>query len=473
MKRKRFFGVSVLLALAVVVALSPVFGLVGSAGAATADSDGGWEALSSGASVWYTLHYVGDRSPIELRLQVTPEGSATLAVWTPEQMQRLADGQRVEPVGRASSDPRAPGTLVWSGSFPEAGDYAVVVERMANQTGMSYYLLQVSGSGASLTRTTSTPTPTPVVRSQPKATTAPKLRGKLVFQTTYGGPFYTINADGTGRRRISNGIDPVWSPDGSQIAFVRWEEPRGVWVVNADGSGERRVFDWTEARRPSWSPDGTQIVFTRQHGTLSGGGGPPGPGIQRRPPAGGGPGGPSGTRTSAWRLGVVNPYDGTFWEPLPTAEISQTPDWSPTGEQIVFNGLYGLQVQSADGRESYKLTSDWTDTTPAWSPDGKKVAFIRRQHDHWEIWVVDADGGNARRLTVTPVLPDGTAGSSVSPAWSPDGQYLAFLTNRTGRWEIWVMGADGSNPGPMFDTELNGLTLEYVFAGERAIDWTQ
>lgn len=473
MKHKQYRIWGLFLALVIVVAFSPAFGLVSSAGATASGPAGEWEALNAGASIWYTLHYASGRSQIELRLRVTPEGSATLAVWTPDQMQRLAEGQCVEPVGRASSDPLAPGTLVWSGSFPAAGDYSVVVERAANQTGTSYYLLEVSGSGASLTKTTPTPTPTPVVRSQPKAATASRLTGKIVFQTTYGGPFYTINTDGTGLRRITNGIDPVWSPDGSQIAFVRWEEPRGVWVINADGSGERRVFDWTEARHPSWSPDGTQIVFTRQHGTLSRGGGSPGFGIQRRPPAGGGPGGPSGAQTSAWRLGVVNPNDGTFWEPLPNADLSQTPDWSPAGDQIVFNGMYGLQVQSADGKESYKLTTDWTDTTPAWSPDGKKVAFIRRQHDHWEIWVVDADGRNARRLTNTPALPDGTAGSSVSPAWSPDGQYIAFLTNQTGRWEIWVMGADGSKPGPLFDTELSSLTLEYAFAGERALDWTQ
>jgi TolB protein len=165
--------------------------------------------------------------------------------------------------------------------------------------------------------------------------------------------------------------------------------------------------------------------------------------------------------------------DGSFWEPQPSADNSYTPAWSPTGDQIVFNGLFGLQVQSVDGKQSYQLTSDRYDATPVWSPDGKKVAFVRRQHDHWEIYVVDADGGNVRRLTDTPALPDGTAGSSVSPAWSPDGKSIAFLTNRTGEWEIWVMGANGNSAGPMFGTELDGLTLTYAFANERAISWTQ
>jgi Tol biopolymer transport system component len=101
------------------------------------------------------------------------------------------------------------------------------------------------------------------------------------------------------------------------------------------------------------------------------------------------------------------------------------------------------------------------------------VAFTRHQHDHWEIYVVDANGRNLTRLTYTEKLPDGVPGSSASPAWSPDGQYIAFLTNRTGQWEIWIMEADGGNQRPLFDTELEGLTLDYASLGERAISWTR
>jgi Tol biopolymer transport system component len=99
------------------------------------------------------------------------------------------------------------------------------------------------------------------------------------------------------------------------------------------------------------------------------------------------------------------------------------------------------------------------------------VALIRRQHDHWEIYAIDVTTGQQTRLTNTPAL-DGVAASSVSPAWSPDGEYIAYLTNQTGTWEIWVMKADGSEQGPLFETELDGLTLDYTFASERALDWT-
>jgi TolB protein len=130
-------------------------------------------------------------------------------------------------------------------------------------------------------------------------------------------------------------------------------------------------------------------------------------------------------------------------------------------------------VQSADGQEVWQLTSDPKDASPVWSPDGEQVAFVHRQHDHWEIYIVDLTTGRQTRLTDTLALADGSVANSVSPAWSPDGNYLAFLTDRAGEWEIWVMAADGSDPGPLFGAELDALTLDYAFGGERAIDWTE
>ena len=100
------------------------------------------------------------------------------------------------------------------------------------------------------------------------------------------------------------------------------------------------------------------------------------------------------------------------------------------------------------------------------------MAYIHRQHDHWEVYTVDVNNGQATRLTDTPPWPDGTMANSVSPAWSPDGNYLAFLSDRTGEWQIWIMEADGKGAMPLFDSELDGLTLDHAFAGERAIDWS-
>jgi TolB protein len=432
----------------------------------------GWQQLGVGQSRWYAFQYLGDRSQVRVQMQVQPAGSAGFAVWTPRDAQQWRLGLQVEPVGRGSVDPSVQGNLVWSGSFDIAGTYYVVVEHSGNQPGRSYYLLQISGSSVSL----SLPTPAATATRQPAGprpqSNAPfEPTGKLAFETTVGGEIYVINADGTGLRRLTSGIDPVWSPSGRQIAFSRWQEPRGVWVIDADGSGERRVFDWTETRWPSWSPDGSQIVFSRQHGGET-------EDVQRcffghcfTIPA-----------NPNWELGIVRLADGSFREPASPqySPARRAPSWSPTGERLVYADVHGLKVQSLDGSVSYDITSEGRDTSPTWSPDGNRVAFVRRQHDHWEIYAVNGDSTGLSRLTTTPSRPDGTPGNSVSPAWSPappqggpGGPYIAFLTDRTGKWEIWVMRADGSDQQPLFRSALDGLALEYAFDAERAISWTQ
>ena len=188
-------------------------------------------------------------------------------------------------------------------------------------------------------------------------------------------------------------------------------------------------------------------------------------------------------------LGFVDAWDAAFFVP-PVPNIAQAPSWSPDGEWIVYAGEKGLVVQDLGGERVTQITDAARDTGPAWSPDGKRVAFTRSQHDHWEVYLLTfADGphsgGSLTRLTETPLRPDGAPslagvpGSSAAPAWSPDGKHLAFLTDRTGEWEIWVTAAPGNrlaggrDPRPMFGSELEGLTLEYSFGGERALSWTK
>jgi hypothetical protein len=236
----------------------------------------------------------------------------------------------------------------------------------------------------------------------------------------------------------------------------------GSWSssdASFEAPNEGRVFDWTEARWPSWSRDRGQILFSRQHG-----------------------GTPDRERCfrgrcfvipgqDYWRLAVIDPSDSSLSEPT-GPELALAPDWSPDGEQIVYAGERGLVIQSVEGQNSYPLTGNPFDTSPTWSPDGSQIAFVRRMHDHWELYTIVADGSNLTRLTDTPAQPGGQMASSVSPAWSPDGQYIAFYTDRAGRWEIWVMKADGSAQAPMFGSELDGLMLEYAFGGERLLSWT-
>ena len=90
---------------------------------------------------------------------------------------------------------------------------------------------------------------------------------------------------------------------------------------------------------------------------------------------------------------------------------------------------------------------------------------------------MNSDGSGPIRLTQTPlwvsVQPDRQpAWNNVSPAWSPDGSQIAFLTDRTGRWEVWVMNPGGGDPHPMFSDAVNAqLDITYAFVDERMLSW--
>ena len=85
------------------------------------------------------------------------------------------------------------------------------------------------------------------------------------------------------------------------------------------------------------------------------------------------------------------------------------------------------------------LTTDpANDLRPAWSADGARIAFFSSRSGNYDIWVMNADGGNQRQLTDDPA-------DDRRPAWSPDGMYLAFDSDRAGTRDIWVMEADGGN----------------------------
>jgi len=77
------------------------------------------------------------------------------------------------------------------------------------------------------------------------------------------------------------------------------------------------------------------------------------------------------------------------------------------------------------------------DGRPSWSPDGTRLAFQSDRSGNWEIYVLQADGSGGSRLT-------NNADADMSPAWSPGGRHLAFQSDRGGGWSIYTMNADGT-----------------------------
>ena len=132
--------------------------------------------------------------------------------------------------------------------------------------------------------------------------------------------------------------------------------------------------------------------------------------------------------------------------------------WSPDGRSLIVQrdldpvrgqSDYDLFVMRADGRHERNLTNftGVDETSPDWSPDGDGVAFASDRDGDYEVYTMKPDGSRVRRLTTNPASED-------EPSWSPDGRTLAFTSDRDPvkssgfAFDIYTMRADGGSADP-------------------------
>jgi TolB protein len=246
--------------------------------------------------------------------------------------------------------------------------------------------------------------------------------GIILFRRVLDGAFMisAMNADGSGMVDLLPGGDfPVFSPDGTLIAFSKWDGQGNleVFVMNKDASGVTQLTSDSDAWAvlPSWSPDGTQIGYAVGGGIFVVGADGSGP-IQ------------------------------VSSQPTHT---SHGPSWSPDGSKIVFSSGepypsdHLIQVMNVDGSEmapiqwtkpGCPMNTEWWHYDPVWSPNGGQILFWGASCDGPDdIFVMEPDGGNVRDL-----------GRGTLPQWSPDGTQIIYIGGSPDPPGIYLMNADGT-----------------------------
>ncbi|OQA37598.1 MAG: translocation protein TolB [Chloroflexi bacterium ADurb.Bin325] len=325
--------------------------------------------------------------------------------------------------------------------------------------------LTVQGSAADL----------PVAADVQPATSAPRpaastaqpvagLTGKLVFQERSGGAIYLYDLARGALRTLTTGADPALSPDGRTVAFWRAEDGgHSLYLIDSDGSHERRILARGEAlRAPAWSPDGGKIVFSHISG-------------QRK------------CRdvgynicmpdvfpynlmfplkvADAWGLARVD-RDGGSYQDIASVPDAVSPDWSDRG--ILYSGV-GIQLtqDGPDADQNRGLIDEYRYQDPASQPGGGRIVFHSLEKDHWEIFSANADGTGVVALTRPETILVDVLPHNVAPDWSPDGRHIVFLSNRSGRWQLWVMDAGGENQRAL----PIDAPIEYNYQAEQVVSW--
>lgn len=195
-----------------------------------------------------------------------------------------------------------------------------------------------------------------------------------------------------------------------------------IYIMNADGTEQKNLTNTSGTDRfPSWSPDGTRITFIS-------------------------------SREGDFDIYMVNADGSGLTRLTDNEDADDHPVWLPDGKNISFtsgnideNNLY---IMNPDGTNQINLTKgSYQVGEHSWSPDGKQIVFsasipgTEGLTRSWDIYVLNYDGNELTGLTNLTK----SAGADFYPAWSPDGKYIAFMSERDGDADIYVMNADGSN----------------------------
>jgi Tol biopolymer transport system component/DNA-binding winged helix-turn-helix (wHTH) protein len=235
------------------------------------------------------------------------------------------------------------------------------------------------------------------MRGRFSAPKPPATPARLVFATSFAG----------------NEVEPAFSPDGKQLAFI-WDGEKGdtpdVYVKLLDvGTPLRLTTDPGRERLPVWSPDGRFIAFLRGADPV-------------------------------WQVILIPALGGPERR---LGEVMTGLDWSPNGQALAVTDENAITLLNIETGQRKKLTAPpkniLGDMRPVFSPDGRKLAFVRSDGGTENIYIVPVLGGEARQVTF-----DNSRIQSLR--WFPDGTHLIYASNRAGSLQLWQIAESGGAP---------------------------
>ena len=272
-----------------------------------------------------------------------------------------------------------------------------------------------------------------------------------------------MNADGTNQQALGiKGVQPSWSPDGSQIVFTvfhRGDKTQGknrfteTFIINSDGSGQHLLMSTQHLQEkedglPVWSPDGSRIAF-----------------FSNRP--------------GRDDIFVIDVSGENLTNLTQSPEIHErVPSWSPDGTHILYASWddHFHTLRLADGHRAQVIQDDGDRRLPDWSPNGKQITFagdVQGKIDNLDIYLMDIGTGVETRLTIHPDV-------DYSPAWSPDGRHIVFESDRgdpdkgdplvdgDGKMDLYRITVDSREVVRLTNLhEANGLSPDWCCIGEK------
>ena len=207
-------------------------------------------------------------------------------------------------------------------------------------------------------------------------------------------------------------FDPVFVKNGSETVYTVLETPTQTSLMRLkidDGSIEKLHPQATTAEfEPAFAPDGRYFAFVQSRGNLN------------------------------LKMVIRDTKDSkeTIFDPGGGFAGMRRPSFFPDGSRIVISlpESNGQQIATINnqGKDKKLLTATGFNSWPAVSPDGKKIAFGSNRDGDYEIYVMNADGSNVRRVTNHAERDD-------HACWHPDGRRLAFVGERGGRFDLYLV----------------------------------